>query len=155
MPSDIQYAFMWSKLSNISRLTAITRRSNRPGSLGRWAQPRVLGMNGQRDERLETVGLVLQLAEPQQVIDAMPASSRWPIEHRGVGTQPEAWAVRWTSSQVAGVGLAGAIWLRTSGSKISAPPPGRLPSPAAISCCEDRRDRLARPSRRTRRFPRP
>src|SRR5690606_13905559 len=45
---------------------------------------------------------------------------------------PSSWAVRWTSNHRRESALCSQIWLRTSGRKISAPPPVRLPSPAAI-----------------------
>ena len=40
--------------------------------------------------------------------------------------------MRWTSSQLSVDALAPQICSRTSGWKISAPPPGRLPRPASI-----------------------
>ena len=35
-------------------------------------------MEGERDERLEAAGLVLELAQANQVVDAMRGSSIWP-----------------------------------------------------------------------------
>ncbi len=55
---------------------------------------------------------------------------------------PSSWAVRWMSSQVRASALRGQICVRTWESKISAPPPGMLPSPAAIS--SSRIDRTGR-----------
>ncbi len=55
--------------------------------------------------------------------------------------RPSRWAVRCTASQVLASALAGQICRRTSGSKISAPPPGRLPRPAAMSSSNTAGDR--------------
>ena len=47
--------------------------------------------------------------------------------------RPSRWAARWTSSQVSASALPGQICRADRGAKISAPPPGRLPRPAAMS----------------------
>ena len=51
-------------------------------------QRRVVGMERQRDEGLEAVGFVLQLAQPQQVIHAVLFGLDVAVEHGAVGVQP-------------------------------------------------------------------
>jgi hypothetical protein len=46
-------------------------------------------MEGQRDERLKSAGLVLQRSRAQHVIDTLLHRLDVPIQHRDVGTQPE------------------------------------------------------------------
>ncbi len=52
-------------------------------------QPGVLRVERQRDERLEAAGLVLQLAQPQQVVDAVVRLFDVAVEHRAVALEPE------------------------------------------------------------------
>ena len=54
-----------------------------------WAISRVVGMERQRDEGLEPAGLVLELAEPDQVVDPMLGAVDVAVEHGGVGVQAE------------------------------------------------------------------
>ena len=74
----------------------------------------VVGMKRQRDERLEAAGLVLQLAQAEQMVDAVLRLLDVAVEHGRVRAQAELVRVRWTSSQV-GVGLGSQISSRTSG----------------------------------------
>ncbi len=53
------------------------------------AQPRVVGMERQRDERLKAAGLVLQLAQPHQVVDAVVIVLDVAVEHRAVRAQAQ------------------------------------------------------------------
>ena len=53
------------------------------------AEPRVLRMEGQRHERLKAAGLILQLAETQQMVDAVVIVLDVAVEHRAVRAQSE------------------------------------------------------------------
>src|SRR5262245_56845768 len=55
-------------------------------------QARVVWMKGQRNECLKAAGLVLQLAQPQQMVDAVIGVLDVSIQHRAIG--PEAQAMR-------------------------------------------------------------
>ena len=116
---------MWSKLSSISRLTAIVRRSTRPEGFLMWLKPGVVGMEGQRDERLEAAGLVLQLAQPHQMIDAMERVFDVAVEHRGVGAQPEFVGRAVDVEPAAGVGLVLADLVADLGMKDLGPAAGQ------------------------------
>ena len=60
--------------------------------------------------------------------------STWPYSMVALLFSPAAWTASITSSHRSPEIFSGQILLRTSGAKISAPPPGRLPSPASLSC---------------------
>ena len=62
-------------------------------------------MERQRDERLEAAGLVLQLAQPDQVVDAVIGVFDVAVEHRGVGAQAQLVGRAMDVEPVAGVGL--------------------------------------------------
>ena len=59
------------------------------GGLGDLVHPRVVGVEGQRDEGLEAAGLVLELAEPDQVVDPVLGLVDVAVEHRRVRVQAE------------------------------------------------------------------
>src|SRR5271166_6687348 len=50
---------------------------------------RIVGMEGQGDERLEPSGFVLQLAQPDQVVDPVRGALDVAVEHGGVGVQAQ------------------------------------------------------------------
>src|ERR671934_151669 len=52
---------------------------------------------------------------------------------------PSSWASRWMRSQAPASALCSQILSRTSGWKISAPPPGRLPRPASLNSASSSR----------------
>ena len=105
-PSITQYALMCGKLSSISRLIAITFRSVIALGFGNVATIRVLsGMERQRNERLEAAGLVLQLAQPDQVVDAVLRPLDVAVEHRRVRPQPEFVGLAVDAEPGLGVGL--------------------------------------------------
>ena len=60
--------------------------------------------------------------------------STWPYSIVALLRSPAAWAASITSSHRSPEIFSGQIRLRISGAKISAPPPGRDPSPASFSC---------------------
>ncbi|HEY1375965.1 MAG TPA: hypothetical protein VGF55_04190, partial [Gemmataceae bacterium] len=62
-------------------------------------------MEGQRDECLETAGLVLQLAQPDQVVDAVVRLLDVAVEHGGVGAQPQLVGLAVDAQPGGGVGL--------------------------------------------------
>src|SRR5579883_1695644 len=62
-------------------------------------------MEGQRDERLKTAGLVLQLAQSAKMIDAMMRLFDMAVEHGGVGAQTELVCLAVDAKPSAGVGL--------------------------------------------------
>ena len=123
---------MCGKLSSIKRLTAMVRRSIEADGLLDVRQAGVVGMERQRDEGLEPAGLVLQFAEPHQVVDAVVGVFDVAVEHRGVGAQAQLVGRAVDIQPLVASALCSQIWSRTSGWKISAPPPGRLPRPASI-----------------------
>ena len=99
---------MCGKLSSISRLMAMVRRSSRPlgfGDVLEVAQDGVVGMERQRDEGLEAARLVLQLAQPAQVVDAMLGVFDVAVEHGGVGAQAEFVGLAVDAQPGVGVGL--------------------------------------------------
>ena len=93
-------------------------------------------MKRERDERLEAARLVLQRAQAEHVIDAVLERLDVPVEHRRVGAHAEAVRDACTSRYSSAVALSCEMRVRTSGWKISAPPPGRLSRPAARSFVE-------------------
>ena len=105
MPSMTQYALMCGKLSSISRLIAIVLQVHQAARLRDVRQPGVVGMERQRDERLEAAGLVLQLAQPDQVVDAVPRLLDVAVEHGRVGAQAELVGLAVDADPVVGVGL--------------------------------------------------
>ena len=52
-------------------------------------QRRVVGMERQRNERLEAVGLVLQRAQLEQVVDPVFVVFDVAVEHGGIRLQPD------------------------------------------------------------------
>ena len=64
-------------------------QAQRRRRLGEVGQPRVVGMEGERNESLEAAGLVLEFAEPQEVISAMEGVFDVAVEHGGVAPQAE------------------------------------------------------------------
>ena len=62
-------------------------------------------MKRQRDERLKAARLVLQLAQPAEVIDAVPGLLDVAVEHRGVGAQAELVRLAVDAEPLGGVGL--------------------------------------------------
>jgi hypothetical protein len=72
-------------------------------------------MEGQRNERLESAGFILQLPEPDHVIDAVKRVFDMAVEHRGIGSQSERMGRAVDVDPAAGVGLVLAIRSRTSG----------------------------------------
>ena len=105
MPSITQYALMCGKLSSISRLTAIVLQVHQAARLRDVRQPRVVRVEGQRDERLEAARLVLQLAQPDQVVDAVPRLLDVAVEHGRVGAQAQLVGLAVDAEPVVGVGL--------------------------------------------------
>ena len=91
-------------------------------------------MKRERDERLESAGLVLQRARAHHVIDALFHRLDVPVEHRDVGAQPEAMRDAMDRRDTdRAPHLSWQIFLRTRSAKISAPPPGSESSPASMS----------------------
>ena len=62
-------------------------------------------MERQRDERLEAARLVLQFAQPAEVIDAVARFLDVAVEHRGVGAQAEFVRLAVDAEPLGGVGL--------------------------------------------------
>src|SRR5439155_12554861 len=62
-------------------------------------------MEGQRDECLEAAGFVLQLAKPNQVINAVPGLLDVAIKHGGVRAQTELVSFAMDANPGAGVGF--------------------------------------------------
>jgi hypothetical protein len=52
-------------------------------------QTGIVGVESQRDERLEATCLILQLTEPNEVIDPMMGLFDVSVEHRRIGPQTE------------------------------------------------------------------
>ena len=63
---------------------------HQPRWLGNVGHLRVIGVEGQRDERLEPAGLVLKLAQADQVVDAVVRLVDMAVEHGRVRMQAEA-----------------------------------------------------------------
>ena len=80
---------MCGKLSSTRRLTAICLMSSMPRGLRQMLQRRVVGMERQRNERLEAAGLILQGAELQQVVHAVFVVLDVAVEHGGVRLQAD------------------------------------------------------------------
>ncbi len=97
-------------------------------------EDRVLGVERERDEGEEAAGLVLLVAQPQQVVDPLLVGLDVAVEHRAVGRDAEAMRGVVRLEPVVRVLLAGGDRAcRTRSAKISAPPPGSEPSPASCS----------------------
>src|SRR5947209_1837934 len=62
-------------------------------------------MKGERDEGLKAAGLILQLAQPNQVIDAMPGLLDVTVEHGGVGAQAELMSLAMDANPGVGIGF--------------------------------------------------
>ena len=78
-------------LSSSRRETAITFRSSRAGREAEAAplEDGVLGVERERDEREEAAGLVLLVAQPQQVVDALLVGLDVAVEHRALRRDPQ------------------------------------------------------------------
>ena len=68
-------------------------------------QLRVLGLIAPGDERREAAGLVLQRAQPQQVLDPLLVGLHRPVHHRRRRAQAGRCAWRMTSSHSSAVAL--------------------------------------------------
>jgi hypothetical protein len=66
---------------------------------------RVVRMEGERNEDLEAAGLVLQLPESDQVVDAMERVFHVPVKHRAVGLQAQMMRRTMNVEPLAGIGL--------------------------------------------------
>ena len=117
-------------------------RSVRPARLGNVVEPRVLGMESQRNERLETARLVLQLAQPAQVIDPVPRLFDVPVQHRRVGPQPELVGFAMNVQPVLRVGLVLADPVADFGMKNLGPAAGHAPKAGADHLLEHPARRL-------------
>ena len=107
------------------------------GRLGQLHRRRFPGLEGERDEGHEAARLVLQLAQPQQVVDAVLDRLDVAVEHRRVRRDARAGAPcasRRATARASALPLM--ILLRVSFAKISAPPPGIESSPASFSSRE-------------------
>ncbi len=125
-PVAIQNALMCGMLSSSSRATACTRSVSLAVGRRQLAHLVVVGMERQRNERLEAAGLVLQRARPQHVIDALGMRLDVPVEHRHVRCAGRAGAPGGESRGSARHRPCRAqIFRRTRSAKISAPPPGQ------------------------------
>ncbi len=62
------------------------QHSGRPRNV---SQRRVVGMKRQRNKRLESARLILNLAQPHQVIHAVLVVLDVPVEHRRIRPQPD------------------------------------------------------------------
>ena len=94
----------------------------------------MVGLERPADERGEAAGLVLQLAEALEVLDPLGQRLDVAEHHRGRCCGRRARARRdGRSSQSSVRTLPRVIALRTRSTRISPPPPGRLPRPAAFS----------------------
>ena len=69
------------------------------------AEPRVLRMERQRHERLKATGFILQLAQPQQVVDAVVIVLDVAVEHRAVRAQAQFMGGAMDVEPFRGVGL--------------------------------------------------
>ena len=100
----IQYALMCGMLSSISRDTARIFRSSEPVVELEAAplEDGVLGMEGERDEGQEAAGLVLQVAQAHEVVDALLVGLDVAVEHRAVGRHPEPVRAPWTCEPFVG-----------------------------------------------------
>ena len=72
------------------------------------AQVVVVGVVAQGDESLEAAGVILQFPQPQQVIDPVLVLLDVPIEHGGVGVQPQVMSSAMDGKPGVGIGLLGA-----------------------------------------------
>ena len=89
-PSMTQYALMWSKLSSSKTGYRQGLEIVKSGRVGRLRDLRVLGVEAQGDECLETSGPVLELAEPQEMVHPVLDRLDMSIEHRRVGLESDA-----------------------------------------------------------------
>ncbi len=102
--------------------------------LGNVREPGVIGMEGQRDEGDEAVGLVLQLAELEQVVDALFFGFHVTIEHGGIGAQADfVGLARDAEPHLAADFVVANNFAHAGMGKISAPPPGKESTPASFS----------------------
>ncbi len=126
---------MCGTLSSSRRETARVRRSSTPVGAGRFFMPLPSGWNASGMNAWSLAGaplrLVLQGAQAQQVVDAVLEGLDVPVEHRRVGADARGGARR---GEPRGTRRRSPcrpeMRVRTSGWKISAPPPGRLSRPA-------------------------
>ena len=96
---------MWSKLSSIKPADGHRPQIHDARGLFDVRQAGVVGMEGQRDEGLEAAGLVLQLAQADQVVDPMIGVFQMAVEHRGVRAQAQPMGRAVDVDPAAGVGL--------------------------------------------------
>ncbi len=66
---------------------------------------RVIGVEGERDEGLESAGLVLKRTKTKQVIDAVLGGFEMAVKHRGVAVQAEPVSLAMNFDPAIGVGL--------------------------------------------------
>ena len=116
-----------------------------------WREPGVLGMERQRDERLEAAGFVLQLAEPDQVVDAVVRLLDVAVEHRAVRAQAELVGRAVDFEPAAGVGLVLADLVADFGMEDLGPAAGQAAEAGFDHVFEHLADALARPAGRTSR----
>ncbi len=86
-PSMIQYALIWSKLSSINRLTAITRRSTRLDGLGICASLVFSGWNANGMKVWNPPVSSCNFVCWNEVIDPVVRVFNMTVEHRGVRAQ--------------------------------------------------------------------
>ena len=146
---------MCGKLSSISRLIAMTLRSITPDGLGMCGHLRVVGMERQRDEGLEPAGLVLKLAEPDQVVDPVLGAVDVAVKHGGVGVKAEPVGGPVDVEPAFGRGLGAADLLADFGMEDLGTAAGQAAEPGVDQLLEHLLDRLAARSCRTTRSRRP
>ena len=93
----------------------------------------MLGLERPADKGRKAAGLVLQLANALEMLDPLGERLDMAEHHRGRRSPPSSCQTRRTLSQSSVSTLPRVIALRTRSTRISPPPPGRLPSPASFS----------------------
>ena len=97
-------------------------------------------MERQRNERLEAAGFVLQLTQPDQMVDAVIGVFQVAVEHRGVGAQAQLMGRAMDVEPAAGVGLVLADLVAHVGMKDLGPAAGQAAQAGIDQFFEDRAD---------------
>jgi hypothetical protein len=119
-------------LSSIRREMAMLRMSSKPVVRRQVGHAPCCRVEGQRDEGLEAACLVLQLAQLEQMVDAVLFGLDVAVEHRAVRLQAQLVRFAGVLSHSSPSILWSQMMRRTRSLKISAPPPGSECMPASL-----------------------
>lgn len=91
-------------------------------------------MKREEHERLEAARLILDITDREEMLQPFFDGFHMAVHHRSIRAEPRLCAVFIVSIHSAAVAFFGQMICRTRSDRISAPPPGRLSSPASCRC---------------------